>query len=67
MPQIRTLTAPRSVPTGFLARLGRSVAALLTRRRERAMLARLEPHLLRDIGIDPNEATSEAAKPFWRV
>ena len=38
----------------------------LSRRRDRAMLARLDSHLLRDIGIDPDAAAVEAAKPFWQ-
>jgi uncharacterized protein YjiS (DUF1127 family) len=36
------------------------------RRRERAQLAQLDPHLLRDIGLDAKAAQTECAKPFWR-
>ena len=39
------------------------------RRRERAELRRLlrtGPYLLRDIGLAPERAATEAAKPFWR-
>jgi hypothetical protein len=32
----------------------------------RRELARLDDHLLRDIGFDPGEARDEAAKKFWR-
>jgi uncharacterized protein YjiS (DUF1127 family) len=39
----------------------------LTRRRERAALARLDVHLLRDIGLEPETAAQECAKPFWRT
>jgi len=31
-----------------------------------SMLARLDPHLLRDIGLARDEAATEAAKPFWQ-
>ena len=49
-----------------VTRLLAGVSAALTRRRDRALLARLDSHLLRDIGIDPNEAAAEAAKPCWQ-
>lgn len=34
--------------------------------RQRRALARLDPHLLADIGVSPAEAARECAKPFWR-
>lgn len=37
------------------------------RRKQRRRLAELPPHLLKDIGISPVEASREAAKPFWEV
>ena len=33
--------------------------------RERRMLSSLDARLLRDIGIDPTNAETEAARPFW--
>lgn len=36
------------------------------RRRSRLALARLNLHLVRDIGLDPATAEAEAARPFWR-
>ncbi|PYE86079.1 DUF1127 domain-containing protein [Pseudoroseicyclus aestuarii] len=46
------------------------LAVLLARWRERArsrrQLSLLEPHLMRDIGIDHVEMRGEALKPFWR-
>ncbi|GGL74720.1 DUF1127 domain-containing protein [Wenxinia marina] len=33
----------------------------------RRALARLDPHLLRDIGLDLGEAEVEAARPFWKA
>jgi len=48
----------------------RAVAAVLKqwnhRRRSRAHLSALPPHLLRDIGLHQAEAEVEARKPFWR-
>ncbi len=36
------------------------------RRRDRGELARLDPRLLRDIGITRYDALQEASKPFWK-
>lgn len=36
------------------------------RRRQRARLLELEPHELRDIGMDRADALHEGRKPFWR-
>jgi uncharacterized protein YjiS (DUF1127 family) len=47
-----------------LTRLLRAGPALA---RQRRALARLDDHLLRDIGIDPREAWSEAVRPVWDV
>ncbi len=68
MPQTRILstTTPRA-RAGLFAQLRVAVTTALTRRRERAMLARLDAHLLRDIGLDQPAATAEAQKPFWRA
>jgi uncharacterized protein YjiS (DUF1127 family) len=33
--------------------------------RQRRQLARLEPHLLRDIGLTAHEAQTEAQRPRW--
>lgn len=38
----------------------------LMRHRSRQGLAQLEPYLLRDIGVTPEEAHRELTKPFWR-
>lgn len=38
-----------------------------TRRSSRRSLARLDRHMLRDIGLSPDAARTEAAKPFWRA
>ena len=36
------------------------------RSRTRQALAALDPHLLRDIGMEPDKAAIESDKPFWR-
>lgn len=36
------------------------------RRRARLDLARLDDHMLADIGLDRSAAASEAARPFWQ-
>lgn len=56
----------RSGPRLVAPRLA-AATRVLTRRRERQMLGRLDAHLLRDIGLDPDLARLEAAKPFWRA
>lgn len=63
MPQ--TTTLPFSAPRGFVARLARSATDAIARRRNRRALARLDQHLLRDIGLSSDEARTEVAKPFW--
>jgi uncharacterized protein YjiS (DUF1127 family) len=35
--------------------------------RTRRLLAEMNPHELRDIGVTPTDAETEANKPFWRV
>ncbi|QYZ70842.1 DUF1127 domain-containing protein [Neotabrizicola shimadae] len=45
--------------------VGRVLAALY-RQRTRNRLALLDDRMLRDIGLDPVEAETEIAKPFWR-
>ncbi len=36
------------------------------RRRSRAALYRLPPHLLKDVGLNQISAHEECEKPFWR-
>lgn len=55
---------------GFRAAAGTVVAIAgrwLHRRRTRAHLGALPPHLLRDIGLNEAAAEAEARKPFWRA
>jgi uncharacterized protein YjiS (DUF1127 family) len=59
--------APRATPRagGLVALLGRWLARRRQRRDLRG-LARHSAHLLKDIGLERDEALSEAKKPFWR-
>lgn len=39
----------------------------LDRYAQRRQLARLDPRMLKDIGVSQAEAVAEARKPFWRA
>jgi uncharacterized protein YjiS (DUF1127 family) len=52
--------------TGLIPRLRDAWTEAAARRRDRRHLAQLDVHLLRDIGLSPDEVQSEASKPFWR-
>ncbi len=69
MPQpIRNIVVDLPLPLdgGFVVRVRIAVTVALTRRRERQHLSRLNAHLLRDIGLNAQDARTECAKPFWR-
>lgn len=59
---------PASLPplSRLLLALALAVARWEDRQRTRSALARLEDHLLRDIGLPRDHAHTECAKPFWR-
>jgi uncharacterized protein YjiS (DUF1127 family) len=68
--EIARETAPRPQP-GSSTSVDWLCTALfwIERRRQRQRLgelADLNDHLLRDIGVSRDEASNEAAKPFWR-
>ncbi len=44
----------------------RAVSNWMVRYRSRRTLAKLDPHLLRDIGLTEHQAAQELEKPFWR-
>ncbi|MBC7139720.1 MAG: DUF1127 domain-containing protein [Defluviimonas sp.] len=50
---------------GVVQRIATLFAACATRRATRQALARLDSHLLRDCGLDPQHVRQEIAKPFW--
>lgn len=62
---VRTFAAPAR--PNLLRRLSDALAIALERRRDRILLARLDERLLRDIGVTPDMARIECAKPFWRA
>jgi uncharacterized protein YjiS (DUF1127 family) len=66
MPQTRTQSLPFARRSGIVARIVDILTIAAARRRDRRMLARLDPHILRDIGLDAGRVTEECAKPFWR-
>ncbi|MDB6453103.1 DUF1127 domain-containing protein [Falsirhodobacter sp. 20TX0035] len=47
-------------------RLAHAVLGWELRRTTRRHLARLDPHLLDDVGLDAHTAQEETARPFWR-
>lgn len=68
MPLIQTHKAlPQSLPplSRLVMRLALTIVTWEDRHRTRKGLRRLDAHLLRDIGLDPITAGTEAAKPFW--
>lgn len=69
------LTASAPAPIGLASRdLRPTVAQRALRllhhwsglRRSRSALGQLDARLLRDIGLDPSSAGTEASRPFWR-
>lgn len=66
MPQTHIQTLPLRGRPGLVARILTAFSAALTRRSDRNRLAQLDAHLLRDIGMDPQDARRECAKPFWQ-
>ncbi len=66
MPQTQIQTLPLRAPRGIVARTLTAFAVALTRRRDRQRLSHLDAHLLRDIGMDAQDARRECAKPFWQ-
>lgn len=66
MPQTHIESISLRARTGFFARTLTAISEVLTRRRDRQRLAKLDSHLLRDIGIEAQEARRECAKPFWQ-
>ena len=51
----------------LLSRTLRFLARASDARRHRQALIRLDPHLLRDIGLTREEALAEATRPLWDV
>ena len=66
----QTLLLPPMATLPPLSRLLVGLALTLARwedrRRSRRSLARLDGHMLRDIGLGASTAQTECQKPFWR-
>lgn len=63
-----TLSLPSLPPLSrLLVGAGLALARWELRHRTRGALKRLDPHLLRDIGLSPTDRASECARPFWRA
>lgn len=43
-----------------------AISGMLSRRRQRRALLKLDDHLLDDIGLTRDQADKEARKPFWK-
>ncbi|HEY6919293.1 MAG TPA: DUF1127 domain-containing protein [Tabrizicola sp.] len=66
MPQTHIQTLPLRTRPGLFARVLTAFSTAMTRHRDRSRLSHLDAHLLRDIGMDAQEARRECAKPFWQ-
>lgn len=66
MPQTHIQTLPLRAPRGIIARLITAMTAASQRRAERHRLALLDDHMLRDIGLELQDAQRECSKPFWQ-
>jgi uncharacterized protein YjiS (DUF1127 family) len=51
----------------LLVQAGFALARWEMRRRTRNALQRLDPHLLHDIGLGPDDRATECARPFWQA
>lgn len=59
--------APLPLLSRLVLRAAMAVVAWEARLRTRATLRNLSAHQLADIGLDAQEASTEADKPFWRA
>ncbi|WP_225029250.1 DUF1127 domain-containing protein [Xinfangfangia pollutisoli] len=64
-----SLAAPASLPplSRALVALAMTLARWDERRQSRRALARLDPHMLRDVGLSAAHRDIEAQKAFWRA
>ncbi|MCB6178159.1 DUF1127 domain-containing protein [Rhodobacter sp. Har01] len=64
---VSALGRRRPLPTLSWRAVLRHLSDRLALRRERLRLGRLDPHLLRDIGLSAEAAAAEAGRPIWDV
>ena len=67
MPQTHIQTLPLRARPGVFAWISTAFTAALIRRRDRQRLGKLDAHMLRDIGLEAQDANAECAKPFWQA
>jgi uncharacterized protein YjiS (DUF1127 family) len=60
------LSRPMPPLASVLFHMAQTVARWEERRQTRRALARLDAHLMRDIGMTPGAQSAECNKPFWR-
>ena len=58
-------TLEQGAVSALLVGLARRVALWERRARTRRALSHLDAHALHDLGLDPEVAQAEAARPFW--
>ncbi|MDH3703313.1 MAG: DUF1127 domain-containing protein [Alphaproteobacteria bacterium] len=58
---------PSQSLTEWVSPLGQILGTWHRRATQRHALARLDDHLLKDIGLDRQSVAAEIAKPFWRA
>jgi uncharacterized protein YjiS (DUF1127 family) len=65
---VKSITAVHPMPplSGLAFAIALTVLKWEQRRKTRRDLGRMDPHLLRDIGLSADIARTEAEKPFWR-
>jgi len=67
-PAIAYLDAAPSLPllASAAVKVAVTVAKWSERRQSRLALADVDPNLLDDIGVSPDQARRESARPFWQ-
>lgn len=63
--QFRTLSATNNFVVAITKRIFHMLKVWNKRDQDRRRLAEMEPHLLKDLGIEPYEVSREVAKRFW--
>lgn len=64
---IHSLSARAGRPQSLWSRVFGNLAAMATLARHRKALEKLDPRLLRDIGLTSEEAQAELSRPIWDV
>ena len=66
LPAVRRNATAAELVRAWAARAGRAVLEALMRAQQRRVLAELDDHLLRDIGLTREQVAAEFEKPLWR-